>query len=213
MKKNKAGILNIIRNILYLCVLVLFSSCGKEYTPEEKEYIEQIEKYRAQRDSVMEFAPYSPFNKKGKIEFHPLKYYEPDMNFVFKSQLYRNEKPDTVVIYGTKWEERQAVRIGHFKFNFNSGDYKLNVYETSDKDGNKSYMSWFTDNTTGEETYGVGRYLNLSIDTASTRVYTIDFNLAFNPYCAYNSKYTCAIPTKEDYINLDIEAGEKKYHE
>ena len=74
------------------------------------------------------------------------------------------------------------------------------------------YSIWFTDKTTGEVTYGVGRYIDFEIHPDKDFNYTVDFNLAYNPYCAYSPEYSCAIPTKEDYIDLAIEAGEKNFH-
>ncbi|MGE5401501.1 MAG: DUF1684 domain-containing protein, partial [Ignavibacteriales bacterium] len=66
--------------------------------------------------------------------------------------------------------------------------------------------------TTNDETYGVGRYLDFEKNENPDYVYTIDFNLAYNPYCAYSPNYSCAIPTKDDYVDLAIRAGEKKFH-
>jgi uncharacterized protein (DUF1684 family) len=86
------------------------------------------------------------------------------------------------------------------------------VYKSFSSKGETYYSIWFTDKTTNDETYGVGRYLDFELNDDENFIYTIDFNLAYNPYCAYNPDYTCAIPTKEDYVDLKIEAGEKKYH-
>jgi uncharacterized protein (DUF1684 family) len=86
------------------------------------------------------------------------------------------------------------------------------VYKGFSKSNDVYFSIWFTDLTTGEESYGVGRYLDFELNSDKDFIYTIDFNLAYNPYCAYSSEYTCAIPTKEDYVDSEIEAGEKKYH-
>ncbi|MDH3252451.1 MAG: DUF1684 domain-containing protein, partial [Ignavibacteria bacterium] len=72
---------------------------------------------------------------------------------------------------------------------------------------------WFTDRTTGNGTYEVGRYIELGVENPDRSfVYTIDFNKAFNPYCAYSSLYSCAIPTKDDHLDLALRVGEKNYH-
>lgn len=204
--------MNIIKNILVLFIVLSFYSCKKEFSQEELDYIKQVDTYRIHKDSLMEFSSTSPFNAKGKIDFHPLNYFDPAPEFVFQAELIKIENSDTLIIYGTKGEERKAIRIGFFPFKYDDIEYKLNAYKVYSKDGLESYMSWFTDKTTNDETYGVGRYLNLSLNLNSIKIYTIDFNLAFNPYCAYNSDYSCAIPTKEDYIDLKIKAGEKKFH-
>src|SRR4030067_2532394 len=97
--------------LLFFSLIVI--SCGKNYTSEEKEYISKIEKHRQKNDDFMKNNPDSPFNFKGKVHFEPLKYYEPDPNFVFKSELYGYNKKDTIVIFGTKGEERKVVRYGY----------------------------------------------------------------------------------------------------
>ncbi|MCL4278406.1 MAG: DUF1684 domain-containing protein, partial [Ignavibacteriaceae bacterium] len=78
--------------------------------------------------------------------------------------------------------------------------------------GEPYYSIWFTDKTTGKETYGVGRYLDFELNENPDFIYTIDFNKAYNPYCAYSAMFTCPIPRKEDYIDMSIEAGEKNFH-
>ena len=196
--------------LLFFSLIVI--SCGKNYTSEEKEYISKIEKHRQKNDDFMKNNPDSPFNFKGKVHFEPLKYYEPDPNFVFKSELYGYNKKDTIVIFGTKGEERKVVRYGYVKLNYKDDELRVNVYEGTSNSGEKYFSIWFTDKTTGEETYGVGRYIDFELNPDKDFIYTIDFNLAYNPYCAYSPDYSCAIPTKEDYIALAIEAGEKNFH-
>src|SRR3970040_853595 len=85
-------------------------SCGKDYSPEEEKYISEIKKFRQEKDDYMKNNPDSPFNFKGKVHFKPLNYYEPDPDFVFKSNLYEYEEKDTITIFGTKGEERKVVR-------------------------------------------------------------------------------------------------------
>ncbi|GAB4136155.1 MAG: DUF1684 domain-containing protein [Ignavibacteriales bacterium] len=156
--------------------------------------------------------PESPFNFKSKVEFHDLNYFDINFELRFKSKLFPYKQKDTVTIFGTKGEPRKTVRFGFVMFNYKNKDYKLNVYE-SEYSGEKYYSIWFTDRTTNKESYGVGRYLDFELNPDSNYVHDIDFNLAYNPYCAYSKEYSCAIPTKEDYIDIEINAGEKKFHE
>lgn len=198
--------------LLLIFAALFLSSCGKDYTPEELEYINKIENSRAQKDSLFKNDPTSPFNYKDKVEFHPLNYFDVDPDFVLQSKLYKYEDKDTVVIFGTKGEERSSVRYGYLKLNYKGTKFNLNVYETIYQDSPKYYSIWFTDKTTNDETYGVGRYINFELNDDPEYIYSIDFNTAFNPYCAYSSTYSCAIPTKEDHIAVAIKAGEKKFH-
>ena len=204
------------KNLVLIFAVVTFAlvldSCGKKYTPEEEKYIAGINKSRYEKDDFMKNDPNSPFNSRTKIEFSNLKYYKPDPGFVFKSKLYEYEEKDTITIYGTKGEKRNAVKYGYVKFNYKGKDYLVNVYEGITRNGETYYSIWFTDKTTGKETYGVGRYIDFDLNPDKNFVYTIDFNLAYNPYCAYSPDYSCAIPSKEDHIELAIEAGEKSFH-
>jgi len=192
--------------------LAYFISFKKSYSPEEQKYITDIGKQRKEKDDFMKNNPESPFNQDTNAAFHPLKYYNADPDYVFHSRLFRYGIRDTIKIFGTKGEERKAVRFGYVKFNYKNTEYKINVYEGTTKKGSIYYAVWFTDKTTGNETYGVGRYLDFDLNNDSNYVYTIDFNLAYSPYCSYSAKYSCAIPSKEDHIDLAIEAGEKKFH-
>ncbi|MBX2974499.1 MAG: DUF1684 domain-containing protein [Ignavibacteriaceae bacterium] len=197
--------------VISLILLFIFIGCNN-YTPEQKEYIAQIEKERIEKDDYMKSDPYSPFNQEPKVKFEPLKYFKIDPNFVFKSKLIEFATKDTVIISGTKGEERIVLKYGFVTFNLNKNEYKMVVYEGTSKSGEKYHSLWFTDLTTNEETYGVGRYLDFELNGDKDFIYTIDFNKAYNPYCAYSSKYSCAIPTKDDFLPIRIEVGEMKFH-
>jgi uncharacterized protein (DUF1684 family) len=210
---NDPNNMNKINNFpIVLVISIMLFSCGENYTPEEKEYIESIKQIRNEKDDFMKNNPNSPFNFKGKVEFKPLKYYEPDPAFVFKSKLYEYENKDTVIILGTKGEEREIIKFGFIKFDYKEKEYKINVYQGVSKTGEIYHSIWFTDLTTGNETYGVGRYLDFELNPDKDFIYEIDFNLAYNPYCSYSPNYSCAIPSKEDHIDLAIKAGEKNFH-
>jgi uncharacterized protein (DUF1684 family) len=126
--------------------------------------------------------------------------------------LYEFNNSDTVTIYGTKGEPRKALKMGYLNFNYRNKNLKVNVYKGFSKSGSEYYGIWFTDKTTNKESYGVGRYIDFEKNENKDYVYTVDFNMAYNPYCAYSPEYSCAVPTKEDYIDLAVKAGEKKFH-
>ncbi|MEN8193234.1 MAG: DUF1684 domain-containing protein [Bacteroidota bacterium] len=199
--------------LLLLIGTLIFNSCGQKSSLEEEAYIKRIEDSRAQKDSILHSDPNSPFNFKGKVDFHPLNYFEVNPNFVLTSKFFENESKDTIKVFGTKGEERTAIRFGFLKLKYNEQKFQLNIYESIYKDTLKYYSIWFTDETTNNETYGVGRYINFELNENPNHIYSIDFNKAYNPYCAYTSAYSCAIPTKEDHINIAITAGEKKFHD
>lgn len=202
-----------IRVIRVLFLLSLITGCGKNFTPEQKEYIAKIEESRKEKNEWMKNDPNSPFNYKRKVEFHDLNYFDVNPDFVFKSQLFEYEPKDTITIFGTKGEERKTVRFGYVKFNYEGKENKINIYQSVARNGMIYYSIWFTDLTTNKETYGVGRYIDFEKSDDPNHIYEIDFNKAYNPYCAYSADYSCAIPTKEDFIQIAIKAGEKKFHD
>lgn len=193
---------------------ILVTSCNDSSSndPEMKKYIDELIKERKEKDYSLQFDINSPFNRDTTVTFKPLNYYEPNPDFIFKSKLIINEVQDTITILGTKGEKRPSILIGYLGLNYHDIVYKVNVYKSFSRTGEEYYSIWFTDKTTGNTTYGVGRYLDFELNDNSDFVYTVDFNKAYNPYCAYSALFTCPIPREEDYIDLEIEAGEKNFH-
>ncbi len=198
---------------ILMAILIFTMGCEKKYSPEERDYINKVEKIRINKNNEMKNDPNSPFNQEPKVHFEDLKYFDVNPDFVFKSKLVEYPIKDTIKIYGTKGEERKVLRFGFVSFTYKNKNYKMNVYKGISKTGIEYYSLWFTDKTTNNQTYGVGRYIDFELNPDKDFIYSIDFNLAYNPYCAYSSKYSCAVPTKEDYLDLAIEAGEKKFHD
>ncbi len=204
-----------IKKILLLFALIFFITyCNKNenVVKLDDNYINALKQEREEKDAEMRDDLNSPFNRDTTVTFTPLKYYKPTGEFIFKSRLFLYDKQDTITVFGTRGEPRKTVVYGYVLLDYKGKQYKLNVYKSNSKTGETYYSIWFTDKTTGNETYPVGRYLDFELNKDPDYVYTIDFNKAYNPYCAYSSFYTCAIPTKDDYLDFEIKAGEKKFH-
>ena len=102
------------------------------------------------------------------------------------------------------------MRYGYFEFQVGSKDCRLQVYRLEDSAARgASLFVPFRDSTSGQETYGAGRYIDLKENTSG--IYDLDFNRAYNPSCAYNSTYSCPVPPAENTLKVAIRAGEKKY--
>lgn len=184
-----------------------------ESPPEGVQVLSEIIAGRSEKDDYMRDDPGSPFNyEKHPVKFTPLKYFGPSAAWVFRSRLVVYTEPEAVVIFDTKGRERSGHVYGHLDFSKNGISNRVRVYRMQSGD-DVYYGIWFTDRTTGEATYEVGRYLNFELSENRDEIYTIDFNEAYNPYCAYSPAYGCAIPRKEDFIDLAITAGEKKWHD
>lgn len=217
IKTNGPLILNKNKVVYFLIVQIiafLFVACNSQETNVEvdDDYINSILAHRNEKDSTMRIGLHSPFNRDSTVEFSSLNYYETDPAFLFKSKLFRYYPPDTVEILGTKGEIRQVIKEGFVKLDFEGTEHRVNIYKGFSRSGVAYHSIWFTDKTTGDETYGVGRYIDFEMSEDTDSVYAIDFNYAYNPYCAYSALYSCPIPRKEDYLDFLIEAGEKNFH-
>jgi len=180
--------------------------------------------HRAEVDSFFRTDPGSPFKRDTAAEYRGIHWYPVDVHYCVFSRLYRYTSPETVVVKGTKGEDRRELRYGYFELILPDTDgtprpVKINVYKFTPYDGQRYVLYrdnlsvWFTDRTTGKETYGVGRYIDVGTEVHEPgHLYRVDFNKAYNPYCAYSSMYSCAVPRKEDHIDLAVRAGELTYH-
>jgi uncharacterized protein (DUF1684 family) len=168
---------------------------------------------RARKDEAMRDSATSPFNHEPKVAFHPLKYFPPDAGWVFRSKLMVYPEQTPVTILDTKGRQRSGVIHGFLTFTRAGRTHTLRVYRMTTAGGGFYHAVWFTDHTTGDSTYEVGRYIDFEKVDDPAHEYTIDFNTAYNPYCAYSSAYGCAIPRREDRLDLAVPAGEKKWHD
>ncbi len=116
---------------------------------------------------------------------------------------------------GQKIPVKYFIRYGKLHFKVQSEEATLTIYQSSDLASKPEYKDYlfipFTDSTTGLETYGSGRYLDLKIADLSTGYYQLDFNKAYNPYCAYTTGYNCPIPPRENALSMPILAGEMNF--
>ena len=164
--------------------------------------------HRAEVDTSFRNDPGSPFRRDTSVAFTGIHWFPIDVRYRSAVRLHRYPAPETVQVMGTKGEPRKQLRYGYFELVLpdDRGDpvaMRLNVYKFTPSDSvryarYRDHLSmWFTDLTTGKETYHVGRYIELGEEHADPdEPYIVDLNKAFNPYCAYSALYSCAIPTR-----------------
>ena len=170
-------------------------------------YPEQIQKEREKTATFMRTSADSPF---ADTTFTELNYFPPDPAYKVSAHLHRIENGEPLKIATTDGGQETYTRYAYAEFTLNGKDFRLLILRAAS--GDQELFIPFADETSGESTYGGGRYLNMEAPTSGQENITIDFNLAYNPYCAYNPKYVCPIPPRENYLNIPIEAGEKTYH-
>jgi uncharacterized protein len=148
----------------------------------------------------------SPIPDSLRPGFTGLAYFPVAPEFAFRVALKRFDNPEAVKIAATKGDVRTMLRYGSFTFPVDGKICTLTAYKS--EAGPSVLFVPFRDATNNHETYGVGRYLDLE-EQPGTASYVLDFNLAYNPYCAYNENYTCPLVPKENILPVEIRAGEK----
>lgn len=173
----------------------------------EENYTEKIQEEREKTANYMRNSDESPF---ADTTFTSLNYYPPDPTFKVKARLERLENGATLSMATTDGGREDYSRYAYAEFVIKGRSFRLLILRPVE--GEQELFLPFADETSGETTYGGGRYLNLEAPTDMQQSITIDFNLAYNPYCAYNSRFVCPIPPRENFLNIHIEAGEKTFH-
>jgi len=177
-------------------------------------YIMGIKKERKDKDKEMVTDDHSPLTPEDKATFEKLKYYRPKVKFRKEATFERFDQAMHFLMKTTTDRLPEYSVYGAVTFYHNGKKYTLNVYQNIElvkKPGYENYLFIpFNDKTNGLETYGGGRFLDITETGKDTVV--IDFNKAYNPYCAYNHKYSCPIPPESNNLKIKVKAGEKKWH-
>jgi len=160
--------------------------------------------FRAQKDELFEFDPHSPLTPEQRQTFRGLNYFAVNEDLRFKLRIEEFEDQKMVQMQTSTGDVNTYVRFGQVHFQVEGEPATLTVYASD-----HGFFVPFVDATAGPETYGAGRYLDPELDKDGKLV--VDFNLAYNPYCAYNDLYSCPIPPAENRISVAIKAGEKNY--
>lgn len=170
-----------------------------------------LERQREQKDQFYAEHPHSPLPPDHRERFEGLDYFEPDPELRFVLPLYEHDDPEPITVETTTEGAREYRRWGEFRFTVGGTEQTLQAYKAEPEED----RLWvpFRDATSGEATYGAGRYLDLEADEHRTADghWVLDFNLAYNPYCAYSAAYECPLIPMENWLDVPIEAGEKVY--
>lgn len=164
-----------------------------------------LQSFREQKDGFFR-EPDSPLTLGQRNSFRGLKYYPENSALRLRLPLNTDVPHDLVMMQTSTGEQRQYVRAAKIAFMVNGAPAELSVF----KDDHGHFLP-FRDKTGDDETYPAGRYLEPEV--GEDGLLNVDFNLAYNPYCAYNEQYSCPIPPKENWITSRIEAGEKRLHD
>jgi uncharacterized protein len=164
----------------------------------------ELLEHREAKDEFFRISHDSPLEHHDRHEFEGLNYFQPNPDLVFTVPM---EPGDGSEIRIPTSDEREKVykRAGKVRFEVGGEPFELTVFDT----GHPGFFIPFRDGTSGETTYGAGRYLD--IDPNPDGTLTIDFNYAYNPSCVYSDGYSCPIPPMENWLKVPIEAGEQMW--
>lgn len=172
----------------------------------------ELSRFRAEVDDLMEYDPHSPLTDEQQATFNGLNYFDEDAAYIVEGDVERFPEEEPLVEMQTSTGDTQVYRRWG-RFHFTVGDEEVSLVIYSDPRGGDFFLP-FKDATNGRETYGAGRYLDShrpGIRRLSDEHLEIDFNYAYNPYCAYNERYSCPLPPSENWLRIPIRAGEKKF--
>lgn len=202
------------KNIIFLVasvvviISVLYSFLGGSDTAA---YIEEINKEREEKDRFMLTSDESPFGNPPQ-GYNGLQYFPPDPKYKIIADLTPIDKKKTVTLATNDGKEQRYLEYAYAEFDLDGYHHRLLILEVIDMGPFRGQLFFaFGDETSTVETYGAGRYLDL-VKVPGSKTVTLDFNLAYNPYCAYNDKYSCPLPPPENLLMIPIRAGEKAYH-
>lgn len=175
------------------------------------EWKELLEMERRQKNTFFSIHPQSPIPPEKREGFEGLHYYPPDSDYRFELTLYEHPEKKKVEMVYTRGEEQEFTKWGEFRFKIDSQQRVLQAYKSDP--AKEGLFVPFKDATNGKETYGAGRYLDLDPqrDLTTEGKWILDFNRAYNPWCAYSESYTCPFVPPENWLKVPICAGEKQF--
>jgi uncharacterized protein (DUF1684 family) len=189
-------------------VIILFYSMSTGVV--DKGYAEQVEADREQKNEFMRSDPGSPFAS-DTASFEGLKYFPPDARFKVVADLEYVEDKQVVVLETNDGLQQRYLEYARASFRLDNSEHKLLILEVMESGPFRGTLFLaFADQTSAFETYGAGRYLDV-VKTPGATTISLDFNKAYNPYCAYADSYSCPLPPRENILSVAIKAGEMVY--
>lgn len=165
-----------------------------------------LQRFRAEKNEFFRIYPDSPLTPAQKRTFRGLEYFDenPALRLVVTVEPFPERK--TIEMQTTGGDVQVYERYGRFKFRVDDQEAELTIYA-----GEHGYFLPFVDALAGKETYGAGRYLEP--EPLGKGQFLVDFNYAYNPYCAYNDAWSCPLTPWENRLKVAVRAGERIFHE
>jgi len=178
--------------------------------PESSEWEAALRRNREEKDQFFDEHPQSPIPPAERDEFDGLDYFEPDPNFRVAAEVTVHDDPEPVEMETTNGPPARYLRVATFAFELRGEDCELHAYRQETGEDDPLFVP-FRDKTTGQQSYAGGRYMEFEPEgeLADGDVVTLDFNLAYSPFCAFSETFACPLPPEENWLEVVVPAGEK----
>ncbi len=200
-----------MKKILYTLLFLNFIAV----LSQEKWMSKSVIDFQKELNTDYADAAKSPLTKEDLKVFNTLDFFEINPKLAVTAKFVRTKKEKSFQMKTSTSRTPTYKKYGEYIFEIETIRYKLSVYQNIELVKNQEYKNYlflpFSDLTNGKQTYIGGRYIDMKIPTSKTVI--IDFNKAYNPYCAYNHNYSCPIVPLENDLNIEITAGVKKFHD
>ncbi len=204
----------------FLSLCFLGCRQNKKYHKVESKTLKEVSgslanilKFQEELNSEYKNPETSPLPDRYRKNFEGLDFFAPDTTYLVVAKFERTQNAIPFMLATTTDRKTEEVLYGIARFKLNGEERELEIYKSLgliDEEEYKDYLFLpFLDDTNGEETYGGGRYIDLKIPNGDTIL--IDFNKAYNPYCAYNKKYSCPLVPRQNYLKTKVMAGVKAF--
>lgn len=176
---------------------------------DEATWRAELQQHWEQKDHFFRNHRQSPVPRDAREEFDGIPYYEPDPSYRVEATVEHTDGADTIVMDTTADTEVEYERVARLRFELSGTEQELIAYQDAEGDGESLFVP-FRDETSGGDTYGAGRYMEFELDAPIEEAdsVTLDFNLAYHPFCVYNDAFVCPIPPAENTLSARVEAGE-----
>lgn len=195
----------------FICVIGLMFFSFNGFAQTEDELIAAVVAFQSEQNSHYLSKKSSPLSKKERKAFHGHDFYAIDLAFIVNAAFDFIEPEDTVEMSTSSGRIKYYRPYAKLKFELNGVPCQLTAYQSLTLRETEEYKNYlfvpFRDLTSGNESYGGGRYLDLIIPSGNS--VQLNFNFAYNPYCAYTSGYNCTIPPVENTLPIAVRAGLK----
>lgn len=191
-------------------ILLLLSACILPTLSPAQSWKKEIRKFRKHLDEHYRNPETSPLEKEDLPDFKSHNYFPMDKAFRVTAQLERTPDAEPFIMATVSGKKKTFRKFANLVFQIDDETLTIAAYlyrdpETGNYDG--ELFLPFKDDTSGDESYGGGRYIDMPVPAEDAKTVVLDFNQCYNPYCAYSSGWNCPIPPVENHLNIPIRAG------